>query len=187
MLIGRLTVQPRDRTNLVEVSIVTENPKLAPVVTDEVAKIFIEDDKDRETRGERKAIEDLAKSIDDLKAIIQQKETELMAQMRESNLPLLEKGQDLAASRLGTMSATYLKAMESRRQLDARYNAAVAANQRGEGANIPDITGSEIYRDTIRLNTERKAKLQDQIRDIEKQIQQTEVEKSELLVKYTPE
>ena len=45
---------------------------------------------------------------------------------------------------------------------------------------------NKIYQDTIRLNTERKAKLQDQIRDIEKQIQQTEVEKSELLVKYQP-
>ena len=186
MLIGQLTVQPRDRTNLVDVSIITENRILAPLVTDKVAQIFIEEDNVRETMGERKAIEDLGNSIEELKGTIQQKESELMAQMRESNLPLLEKGQDLAAQRLGGMSETYMKAMETRRTLEAKYNAAVAANNRGEAASLPDLYENKIYQDTVRLNTERKAKLQDQIRDIERQIQQTEVEKAELLVKYQP-
>jgi polysaccharide biosynthesis transport protein len=187
MLVGRLTIEPVERTNLVNVTIQSESAELAAKVTDKVAEIFIDEDKERETAGERKAIEDLGSSIEELKATIQQKEGELMAQMRESNLPLLEKGQDLAATRLGAMSATYLKAMENRRQLEARYNAAVAANNRGEAASLPDLYENKIYQDTVRLNTERKAKLQDQIRDIEKQIQQTEVEKSELLVKYQPE
>jgi capsular exopolysaccharide synthesis family protein len=186
-LMGKLTVTPHDRTNLVDLSITLENRQLAPLITDKVAEIFIEQDKERETMGERKAIEDLAKSIEELKLTIQQQESELMGQMRESNLPLLEKGQDLAAQRLGGMSDTLLKAMETRRQLEARYNAALQAGKRGEGMSVPDVAESKIVQDAIRLNTERKAKLQDQIRDIEKQIQQTEVEKAELLVKYQPE
>jgi capsular exopolysaccharide synthesis family protein len=185
-LMGKLTVTPHDRTNLVDLTITLENSKLAPMITDKVAEIFIEQDKERETMGERRAIEELGDSIEKLKATIQQQESDLMAQMRESNLPLLEKGQDLAAQRLGGMSDTLLKSMETRRQLEAKYNAAVAANNRGEAASLPDLYENKIYQDTVRLNTERKAKLQDQIRDIEKQIQQTEVEKSELLVKYTP-
>ena len=40
----------------------------------------------------------------------------------------LEKGQDLAAGRLQSMSENWLKAMEGRRQLEARYNAAVQAS-----------------------------------------------------------
>ncbi|MFL6467053.1 MAG: GumC family protein [Pyrinomonadaceae bacterium] len=184
-LVGKLTIVPQERTNLVNVNLKHEKPDLAAKVTDKIAELFIEEDKERETQGERKAIEDLTKSIEELKETIQQQEGELMAQMRESNLPLLEKGQDLAATRLGSMSESYMKAMETRRQLEARLNAADAANRRGEAVNIPDIADSKVYQDTIRLNTERKAKLQDQIRDIEKQIQQTEVEKSELLVKYT--
>ena len=107
--------------------------------------------------------------------------------MRSSGLPLQEKGQDLSAARLQSMSETWLKAMEGRRQLEARYTAAAQAGARGEGMNIPDLSESKIFQDTIRLNTERKAKLQDQIRDIEKKIQDSEVEKAELLVKYTPE
>jgi capsular exopolysaccharide synthesis family protein len=185
-LVANMTIDQIERTNLVNVNIKSENPLLAPKVSDKVVEIFISEDAERETAGEKKAIEDLSTSIEELKNIIQQQEGDLMAQMRESNLPLLEKGQDLNASRLGSMSETYLKAMESRRQLEAKYNAAIAANSRGEAASLPDLYENKIYQDTVRLNTERKAKLQDQIRDIEKQIQQTEVEKSELLVKYTP-
>ena len=184
-LTAGVKVEPRERTNLVNLSVENEDPKLAAAVADKLAQTFKSDDEERETRGEKDAINDLAKSIEDLKASIQQQEAELMGQMRDSNLPLLEKGQDLAAQRLGGMSQTLLNAMESRRQLEARYNAAVAANARGEATNLPDLYENKIYQETVRLNTERKAKLQDQIRDIEKQIQQTEVEKSELLVKYT--
>jgi polysaccharide biosynthesis transport protein len=111
----------------------------------------------------------------------------LIAKLKDFNLPLQEKGQELAASRLGSLSDTWLKAMESRRQLEGRYNAAMAANARGEGMNIPDLYENKIFQDTMRLNTERKAKLQDDIRSIEKLIQQSETEKAELLVKYTPE
>jgi capsular exopolysaccharide synthesis family protein len=186
-LIGKLTVTPHDRTNLVDLGIQLEDAKLAPRITDKVAEIFIEQDKERETIGERRAIEELGDSIEKLKATIQQQESDLMGQMRESNLPLLEKGQDLAAQRLGGMSDALLKAMETRRQLEARYNAALQAGKRGEGMSVPDVAESKIVQDAIRLNTERKAKLQDQIREIEKQIQQTEVEKAELLVKYQPE
>jgi chromosome segregation ATPase len=107
--------------------------------------------------------------------------------MRASGLPLQDKGQDLAAGRLASMSETWLRAMEARRQLEGRYNAAVAASRKGEGMNIPDLYENKIFQDTMRLNTERKAKLQDQIRDIEKQIQEADAEKRSLAVKYTDE
>jgi len=182
-----LVISQRDRTNIVEVSLINEDPKLAAAVTNMAAETFRNQDALRETQGERKAIDDLQKSIVELESNISQQESELMASMRSYNLPLQDKGQDLAASRLGSLSDTWLKAMESRRQLETRYNAAVSANSRGEGMNLPDLYDNKIFQDTMRLNTERKAKLQDQIRDIERQIQQTEAEKAELLVKYKPE
>jgi polysaccharide biosynthesis transport protein len=187
MLVGRLSIEPVERTNLVNVTIQHENAELAAKVTDKVAEIFIEEDKERETAGERKAIEDLGSSIEELKATIQQKEGELMAQMRESNLPLLEKGGDLAATRLGSMSETYMKAMENRRNLEARYNAAVAANNRGEATNLPDLYENKIYQDTIRLNTERKAKLQDDIRALDKELEDLEAKRQADATKWMPE
>ena len=75
--------------------------------------------------------------------------------------------------------------MEGRRQLESRYNAAVAANARGEGASIPELTESKIYQDAVRLSTERKAKLRDDIRWINRYKPRNRT--PELLVRYTEE
>jgi succinoglycan biosynthesis transport protein ExoP len=185
VLLRGLSVDQMEKTNLVIVSVQSTNPQLAARVSTELAKVFKTKDAERETAGARKAYEDLSRSIDELREAITGQEAELIASMRDSNLPLQDKGQDLAASRLGSLSDTWLKAMESRRQLEGRYNAAASANNRGEGASIPELTDSKIYQDAVRLSIERKAKLQDDIRAIEKQIQTAETEKAELLVKYT--
>jgi capsular exopolysaccharide synthesis family protein len=107
--------------------------------------------------------------------------------MQNSGLPLADKGGDLNATRLQTMSEQWMTAMDDRRKLEARYNSAIQANSRGEAMSLPDISDSKMVQDAVRLNAERKAKLQDQIRDVDKQIKDAETEKAELLVKYTPE
>ncbi len=187
ILQGGLTVAQRERTNLVDISVTSENPELSAATANMVAKVFQDQDAEREMAGTQQEVTDLRKSIDDLQSTISQQEAQLIQDMSASGLPLQDKGQELAASRLQSMSQAWLTASEQRRQIEGRYNAAVAANNRGEGMNIPDLYENKIFQDTMRLNTERKAKLQDQIRDIEKQIQQTEAEMAELLVKYTPE
>jgi len=182
-----VTASTIERTNLVDIKVRSSNKELAQAVANKLPEVFIRQHAQREMEGAIRAKQDLEKSMEDLSRTIAEQELELIAAMRESNLPLQEKGQDLAASRLGTLSETYLKTMETRRQLESRYNAAVSASQRGEGMNIPDLYENKIFQDTMRLNNERKAKLQDDIRNIDKQIQQAETERSELLVRYTPE
>lgn len=187
ILAGGLDVDQQERTNLVTISVQSTNAEISARVADKVAYVFKEDDADRETAGARQAASDLTKSIEQLRDAITVQEAQLIAAMRDSNMPLQDKGQDLLATRLGSLSETWLKSMESRRQLEGRYNAAVSANSRGEGSSIPELTDSKIYQDAVRLSTERRLKLQDDIRNLEKQIQAAETEKSELLVKYTPE
>ncbi len=182
-----ISVNQIERTNIVNVGIRSTKPELAPLVASKIADVFKRQDAEREMQGAKRAAADLTSSIEELQSTISQQEAELIDEMRKSNLPLQEKGQDLAASRLGSMSETWLKALDSRRQLEGRYNAAVAASSRGEGMNIPDLYENRIFQDTMRLNTERKAKLQDDIRTIDKEIQAAETTKAELLVKYTPE
>lgn len=187
ILSGGLTVEQRERTNIVDIFVKSTDPVLAAKVADKVARVFQQDDGDRETAGARQAAADLGKSIEQLRATIYAQEAQLIADMRDSNLPLQEKGQELSASRLGSLSETWLKAMESRRQLEGRYNAAASANNRGEGSSIPELTESKIYQDAVRLSTERRLKLQDDIRTLDKQIQEAITKREELLVKYTPE
>jgi capsular exopolysaccharide synthesis family protein len=186
-LSGKLSVEQKERTNLVDVTMRGTDPRLAARVADKVAEVFIEQDASREVGSDKQVLDDLNKSIEELRATIATQEADLIAYMRSHELPLQDKGQDLAASRLQSMSDTWLKAMENRRMIETRYNLAVQAGNSGKGMSIPDIYENKVFQDTMRLNTERKAKLQDQIRDIEKQIQEAETEKAELLVKYTPE
>ena len=186
-LSGGLKVDQVERTNIVHITVTNTNPEIAAKVADGVAKLFQKQDAERETQGAKQAYEDLSKSIEDLKGTISNQEAQLIESMREYNLPLAEKGGDLNASRLQTMSEQWMTAMDDRRKLEARYNTAVQANSRGEIMNIPDISESKMVQDAVRLNTERKAKLQDQIRDIDKQIQDAQTERAELLVKYLPQ
>ena len=180
-LSGGLTVDQVERTNLVNVNVRSTDPVLAAKVATAVAHVFKKKDAEQETSGARKALADLTASIEELQNMIAAQETQLIEQLRQENLPLADKGTELAATRLGSLSETWLKSMESRRNLESRYNAAVAANARGEGATIPELTENKIYQDAVRIATERKAKLQDDIRAVDKQIQEAETEKAELL------
>lgn len=186
-LLGELSVVPVEDTNIVNLRIASPDPGLSARVATAAAKEFIEQNIRLETAGARKDFEDLTKSIEELKGTIASKELELIAYMKEGNIPLAEKGQELSAARLQEISSQWLAATEERRKIEAMYNAAVQANARGEGKNMPVLTQSEIYRDTIRINSEIKAKLQDRVRDYEKQINDAETAKAELLVRYTPE
>ena len=188
LLGSTLTVLPQERTNIVRITVLNKTADLAAKTADGVAQVFIRQDEERELQGSRQAKEELETSIEKLRETIAEKESQLIVGLRESNLPLGDKGtNDLAASRLQSMSDTWLKSMEGRRLLEGRYNAASSANNRGEGSSIPELTESKIYQDAVRLSIERKAKLQDDIRGIEKQIQAAETEKKELEVKYTEE
>jgi capsular exopolysaccharide synthesis family protein len=187
MLLSGLKVDQTDGTNLFTISVQNQNPALTAKYADKIAELFIEENSKRETEGTQSAVNELSRSIEELKVTIAGQENQLTEYMRSSNLPLQEKGADLSASRLETLSGQWLAAADERRKIEARYNGALQASRRGEGRNIPDLYENKVYQDTVRLNTERRAKLQDQIRDIEKQIKDAETERAELLVKYTPE
>jgi capsular exopolysaccharide synthesis family protein len=182
-----LTAVQKERTNLVSLSVRSNNAKLAPIVANKAAEVFQDKDAERELQGSKRAVADLGTSIEDLEKTINEQEAQLIADQKAFGLPLQDKGQDLAASRLGSLSETWLKALETRRQLESRYNAAVVANSRGEGANMPDLYENQIYRDTVRINTERRGKLQDDIRNLDKQIQELETKYQADSTKYTDE
>ncbi|HEY0428791.1 MAG TPA: polysaccharide biosynthesis tyrosine autokinase [Pyrinomonadaceae bacterium] len=186
-LSGGMKVEQREKTNIVTISITSTNPDLAAKVANMVGVAFIEQDAQREMRGAKQTYEELSKSIEELQTTIANQEVELINYMRNGNLPLQDKGSELRAANLQTLSGQWLAAMDDRRKLEARYNAAVQASNRGEGINIPDITDNKVYLDMNRLNIERRNKLQDRLREIDKEIQEAEAEKAELLVKYTPE
>lgn len=186
--LGGLRVERQENTNLFDVKVQHTKPDLAVKVAEEVANVFIESEVKLELQSTQKQYDDLVKSVEDLKGTIASQEQERVSYMQSSGLPLFEgKGQSLNADRLQTLSQQWLSAIEERRKLEARYEAAVSANAKGQATNLPDITDNKIYQEQVRINTERRGKLLDDIRDIDKQIQQAQLEKEKLLAKYMPE
>ena len=184
---GGLSVEPVERTNIVAISIRSEQPKIAAEAANKLTEIFKKQDAERQTAGARQAYEDLKRSIAALTETINTDESQLVGALREYNLPLQDKGMDLNATRLQGLSETWMKALENRRQLEARYSAALQANSRGDAINIPDIADSKIFQDAVRINRERRAKLQDDIRTLEKQIQELRAQKEANSTKWTEE
>lgn len=185
ILSAGLVVEPVPQTNIVEISIKCGDPVIAARASDRLAVLFKKQDAERQMAGAHQAYEDLKKSIDSLTETISTQEADLITAMRDSNLPVAEKGMDLNASRLSGLSESWMKALETRRQLEARYNAALQASNRGDAINIPDISDNKIFQEAVRINSERKAKLQDDIRSVEKQIQELEAKKQSNAVKWT--
>lgn len=187
ILLGGMRVVQTPGTNLVNIYVQSTNQALAAKTADMVGKVFIKQDIDRETQGGKKALDDLTKSIEELKGTIDGQELELIKFMSSNSLPLQEKGGELSAGILQNLSSQWLSAIDDRRKIEARYTAAVRANERGEGQSIQDLTEAPIYQQTVRLNIERRAKLQDTIREIDRQISSAETEKAQLKVTYTDE
>ena len=184
-LLGGLTVEQEEKTNLVYVKVKATNPSVAAQTANQVARTFIEQDIRLETQGAKQAYEELTKSIEDLKATISGQELQLLSLLGTSNLPLGENGGTFRSTTLQTAYSQYQEAANDRLKIEARYKTALQANARGQGDSIPDLTGSEIYRDTLRQNNERRGKLQDRLNEIDKQINDAENELAQFRVKYT--
>jgi|CXWL01.1.fsa_nt_gi capsular exopolysaccharide synthesis family protein len=184
-LIGGLKVEQTNQTNIVNVTVVESVPVLTSKVANKVAELFIEEDQLRETQGARKAYEDLGKSIVDLEAAIVQQESDLIAEMKSSNLPLQEKGGELRAVNLQALLGQWRDAQLEVSKLQANYSAANEASRTGD---ILAVIGDNVaLNDARSQNIKRQADFEKRIEEIDNKIDEKEQKKQELLTKYTLE
>jgi capsular exopolysaccharide synthesis family protein len=186
LLVG-LTVVQVEKTNLVNVSVTSTVPELSAKVADKVAEVFIEQDAKRETEGAKKSLESLTKSIEDLEHTIADQEQEYIRYVQSSGLALQDKGNELRISNLGTLMQQYNAAKDERLKIEADYNTAVTANNRGEGASIKTLIDNPIYQQQRKTNDERRSKLQDDIRKLDEKIQTADVKLENLRATKTDE
>jgi len=185
-LLAGLKVDQVERTNIFNIYVQSTNPSLAAKVGDTLGEVFIRQDIERETEGGKRSLEDLSKSIEELKANINSQEQDRINYMRSSGLPLREgKGNDLLAARLQDLSGRWLSAEDDRRKLTGLYEAAQRASGRGDILSV--VGDNKAIQDARSQNLRRTADLEKRIEDIDKLIQDAETEKATLLVKYQPE
>jgi len=188
-LLPGVDVIQEERTNLFSINVTNSNPELVAILANTIAEAYIERTIKRETEGMQKSLEDITKSIDQLQENIAELENQRIAQMRESGLPLAEKGQDLTAGILKSKSEEWLKAEAERRKLEQMYEAALQAANRGEIFSIvsPEIPNSEFI-STLRGNIiAKKNSLDARLSEIDNKIKAAESERAALLARYTPE
>ncbi|MBA3599796.1 MAG: polysaccharide biosynthesis tyrosine autokinase [Acidobacteria bacterium] len=185
-LLNGLRVDQVERTNIFHVSVQSPYPLLAAEVSDMVGEVFIRQDIERETEGGKRSLEDLSKSIEELKANINSQEQERINYMKSSGLPLQQgKGNDLLAARLEDLSGKWLSSEDERRKLSGLYEAAQRASARGDILSV--VGDNKAIQDARSQNLRRTADLEKRIENIDEQIQNAETEKAALSVKYQPE
>jgi capsular exopolysaccharide synthesis family protein len=185
-LLGGLEVDQVEKTNVVNIKVISTKPELAAIVSNTVAKVFIEQDRERGTQGAKKTYDDLTKSIAELKTTIELDQQKLLNLQSSTGLPLMgDKGQELNAGRLQTASNQLLEAKDSRRKIEASYNTALRANANGEIFAV--TSGNQAVQEMRKQIADKKAKLESRIQELRTQIQDLNAKKSQLLARYTEE
>ncbi len=185
ILVGGLDVVQKSQTNIVDITLKSSNPVVAAKAVDKIAEIFKDDDADRETNGAQTALKNLRKSIDDLDATIHQEEDAYIQTMTRSDLPLGEKGSDVRAADLQSLTGRWREAQKAVGDAQAEYSAALEADKNG---NILAVAGDiKAVQDARSQQIKRQQDLDKLIQDFDKKIDEKTQKKEELLVKYQPE
>ncbi len=164
---GSLTIEPTEKTNLVEIKFRHTDPQLAQAVVTTIAQTFINNDVQRETSGTQTQAGSLARQITDLQLQTRQLEEQRIAYLKNNDLPLGEaKGLDLTAARLETLSSQALDAEKARKDAQAAYE---TARDTKDPLAIPEV----------QLNLP--------IQRVRQKINDLEEKRAALLVQYTPE
>jgi polysaccharide biosynthesis transport protein len=167
---ANLSVDPIERTNLVNIRFLHTDPQIAANVANTLATIFRENDIKQETAGSQKAEDVLANSIIDLQSRIQANEQKRINYKRDHDIPLGGKpGLDLTAAQLGAYLAQMQAAEQKRRQAEADYKSAIETQNSANIWSIPQVLASE--------NVQR----------LRQKISELEEKKKGLLVNYTEE
>jgi len=184
ILAGGLNVAQMERTNIVNITVQSSNPAVAPKVADKVAELFMKEDQERETAGAKKTLEDLQASIEELKGTITQQENALVAEMKSNQLPLQDKGGELRAGNLSALLGELRNAETETGKLQAMYSAAVSAS--GSGDILAVVGDNKAIQDARSQNLKRQADFEKRIEEISKKIDEAKENREKLLTKYQP-
>ena len=169
-LAENLTIDPVERTNLVNIHFRHTDPETAAKVANTIATVFHENDILEETAGSSRADELLGRQIIELQSKIQEDEAARLAYMKSKDIPLGEKqGQDFNAVRLSTYSTQFQAAEAKRKEAEAAYKASLETRDSAGLWSIPEVQGDK------------------EIQRLREKISQLKEDRAALLVNYTEE
>lgn len=166
-IVANEVVEPVPQTNLVIIRYRHTDPELAQKIADMLARVFVDNNVERQESGTSKAAEELAQEIAKYQDQIKQKQQDIFNYAKAYQLPLSDApASNLRQQRVSTYSSQLLEAENKKRQLQADYDAAKNA--------ADPFSNPEVQKD------ERIIHLRQKISDLRDK-------ESALLQKYTPE
>lgn len=148
---SKLGVNPVRKTQLVDISFDAEDPRLAALVANTVAEIYITQEMSGQLDSTKKAAQWLKKRLDELRANLEHSIEELEAYRISENLIDIEsKGvRSIASDELEELTASYLKAKKARFEAETIHLFAnnVSANDVDALMTLPEVSEHPLIKD----------------------------------------
>jgi capsular exopolysaccharide synthesis family protein len=144
-----ISVRPVRRSNLVEVSFYSEDPKLAARIANQLANDYIEQNLQVKWDETVKASEWLQGQLVGLKAKLEKSEDALQAYAQANAILFVEEKKNLANERLAQLQTEFTKAQSERFQKEALYGLV----QGGKVQDLPGFLSNRLVQDlAVRLS-----------------------------------
>jgi capsular exopolysaccharide synthesis family protein len=136
-------VSPVRRSNLVEVSFYSEDPKLAARIANQLAADYIEQNLQVKWDETVKASEWLQGQLVGLKGKLEKSEDALQAYAQANSILFVEEKKNLVNERLAQLQEAYTKAQAERFQKESAY----ALVERGKVQDLPGVLSNRLIQD----------------------------------------
>jgi succinoglycan biosynthesis transport protein ExoP len=185
-LAAGLTVDPEERTNLVDIRYQHTDPELARKIADTLAAVFIENDRQHESAGTEAAKAATAQQITELQEQVASLEKQRMNAVLAAGASVNPdmKGTNEIAERVAQLSQQSLEAESKTKALQAEYDAAQKAQSASDIYSIPKVQADKqvetLQTKLAELNEKKAALLEKytedwpEVKQIKAQIAQTE-------------
>lgn len=156
---GGLSVEPVRNTQLVRLSYRDSSPEFAAKAANAFAEAFIDMGVEDRYATAGKASTFLGTQIETLKREIQDKETQLQAFSRTSDIVSLDPGQNVVFQRLETLNNSYMEAKKFRIEKESAYNELISSPRESVADSLSAGLVSDMRSELIRLERDYDAKL----------------------------
>ncbi len=141
-----VTIAPRGRSQVIDVTFRTEAPGLAALIANTMVEEYLLDRTDNQTAAARLAGSWLRERLDQLRDELERRETAVEDYRREEGL-LQGVTASLTSERLSALNSQLLEARAALVRASGRYDEAAAAREAGRGAALAEVLESETIRD----------------------------------------
>jgi len=159
----RLSVSPIRNTQLVNISFEAKDPKLAALVANTVAEIYITQEMSGQLNSTKKAADWLKSRLDELRYNLELSITDLQEyRIQENLIDIKSKGvRSIASDELENLTASYLKAKKARFEAETIYLfvSNVDGNDIDSLMSLPEISNHPLIKDIKRAEIDAQKNL----------------------------